>query len=141
MVCVGLLTSIVPPPDLPNLSGRTILIVEDNDDALDMLSTFLRACGAHVLQARGALAALSYVETQPKIDAVITDLSMPNIDGVEFVQRLRAHRRGRSIPAIALTGFYEQYMNTQAAGFNAFLRKPVDFDDLCRTIRSVLDPN
>jgi diguanylate cyclase len=127
----------VPRPDLPDLSGLTLLVVDDNADALDMLAIFLRACGSHVLEARGALAALAYVGTQDRIDAVISDLSMPAMDGVEFVQRLRDHPKGRSIPAIALTGFYEQYMNPTAAGFNAFLRKPVDLDKLCSTIRFV----
>jgi len=123
--------------DLPDLSGLTILIVDDNDDSLEMLATFLRACGSHVLAARGALTALSYVETQARIDVIVSDLSMPAIDGVEFVQRLRDHRKGRAIPAIALTGFYEQYMDTAGAGFNAFLRKPVNFDSLCATIRDL----
>ena len=125
------------PLDLPDFSGLTLLVVDDNDDSLDLLTTFLRACGAHVLGARGALSALSYVETQSRIDAIITDLSMPAMDGVELVRRLRAHPKGASIPALALTGFYEQYMDTQGTGFNAFLRKPVNLDELCRTIRAV----
>jgi CheY-like chemotaxis protein len=126
--------------DLPDLSGLTLLVVDDNDDSLDMLATFLRACGSHVLAARGALSALSYVETQSRIDAIISDLSMPAMDGVEFVRRLRDHPKGRSIPAIALTGFYEQYMDTADAGFNAFLRKPVNLEGLCTTIRNVIGP-
>jgi CheY-like chemotaxis protein len=105
-----------------------------------MLATYLRACGSYVLAARGALSALSYVETQTRIDAVITDVSMPAIDGVEFVQRLRAHPKGRSIPTVALTGFYEQYRDTAGAGFNAFLRKPVNLEALCTTIRNVIGP-
>lgn len=112
--------------------------MDDNDDALDMLTTFLRACGAHVLAARGALTALSYVETEARIDAIISDLSMPAMDGVELVRRLRDHPKGRSIPAIALTGFHEQYMDPTNAGFNAFLRKPVNLDGLCSTIRNVI---
>jgi two-component system, chemotaxis family, CheB/CheR fusion protein len=126
------------PIKLPDLSGVTLIVVDDNDDSLRVLGEFLRACGAHVLEARGALTALSYVETQDKVHAIVTDLSMPNMDGVELVQRIRTHPRGRAIPAIALTGFYEQYMDTQGTGFNAFLRKPVDFDELCKTIRSVI---
>jgi CheY-like chemotaxis protein len=126
------------PIKLPDLSGVTLIVVDDNDDSLRVLGEFLRACGAHVLEARGALTALSYVETQDKVHAIVTDLSMPNMDGVELVQRVRTHPRGRAIPAIALTGFYEQYMDTQSTGFNAFLRKPVDFDELCKTIRSVV---
>lgn len=129
------------PLKLPDLSGLTLLVVDDNDDSLRVLSEFLRACGSHVLAARGALTALSYLDTQDKIHAVVTDLSMPGIDGVELVTRVRAHPRGHSVPAIALTGFYEQYMDTRGSGFNAFLRKPVDFDELCRTIRSVVDPS
>ena len=129
----------VRPLNLPDLSSLTLLVVDDNDDSLDLLTSFLRACGARVLGARGALSALSYVETQSRIDAIITDLSMPAMDGVELVTRLRAHPKGASMPAVALTGFYEQYMDTRGAGFNAFLRKPVNFDELCRTIRTVTE--
>jgi two-component system CheB/CheR fusion protein len=127
----------VRPSNLPDLSGLTILVVDDNDDALEILGTLLRACGAHVLQARNAPAALAYVETEAKIDAVVTDLSMPAMDGVELVRRIRQSRPMRSIPAIALTGFYEHYMDTHAAAFDAFLRKPVNFDELCKTIRRI----
>jgi CheY-like chemotaxis protein len=123
------------PADLPNLAGLTLLAVDDGGDSLEILGTYLRACGAHVLQARGALAALSYLDTQARIDVLITDLSMPSMDGVELLRRIRMHRAGTKLPAVALTGFYEQYMQTH--GFDAFLRKPVDFDELCRTILDV----
>lgn len=125
------------PLDLPDLSGRTVLIVDDNDDALDMLGTFLRACGAHVLAARSAPGALAYLDRPPHIDAVITDLSMPEMDGTELVRRLRAHPSRSKIPAIALTGFHELYMDT--SGFAAFFRKPVNLDQLCKTLTAVID--
>lgn len=128
---------IVRPLDVPDLSGLTLLVVDDNADALEMLGTFLRACGAHVLAASDGARALAYVETHAEIDAVVTDLSMPSMDGVELVERLRRRRPRGRVPAIALTGFYEQYMDTQGAGFDRFLRKPVDFDVLCKTIREV----
>jgi CheY-like chemotaxis protein len=127
------------PLDLPDLTGRTILVVDDNDDALDMLGTFLRACGAYVLQARTGTGALAYIDTQPLIDAIITDLSMPGMDGVELVQRVRQHPSRAWIPAIALTGFHENYMNTERAGFTAFLRKPVNFDALCKSITDAIE--
>lgn len=123
----------MPSPALPDLSGLSLLVVDDNDDSLDMLGTFLRACGAHVFQARNAAAALAYVDTQEPIDAIITDLSMPQMDGVELVGRVRQRR---TLPAIAITGFYESY--TERAGFDAFLRKPVNLDELCRVIRNVV---
>lgn len=124
------------PLDLPDLRNRIILIVDDNDDALDMLGTFLRACGAYVLQAHSAAGALAYIDTQPRIDVMITDLSMPDMDGVELVRRLRKHPSRASTPAIALTGFYEFYMDT--TGFDAFLRKPVNLDQLCKTITTAV---
>jgi CheY-like chemotaxis protein len=67
-----------------DLSGLTLLVVDDNDDALDMLTTYLRSCGAHVLQTRSAIGALAYVDTNQSIDAVATDLSMPHMDAAFF---------------------------------------------------------
>jgi CheY-like chemotaxis protein len=124
----------VCPPNLANLTGLTLLVVDDNDDNLDMLGTFLRACGAHVLQARNAGSALAYVSTTTRIDAIITDLAMPTMDGVELARRVRQLPGRQSTPVIALTGFYEKYMNTHAARFDAFLRKPVNLDELCKTV-------
>lgn len=135
---VGLLISTVDPTALPDLSGLTLLVVDDNVDSLGVLGMFLRACGAQVLAAPGGLRALSYVDTQTRIDAVISDLSMPAMDGVEFVQRLRAHPKGRSTPAIAVSAFHEQYMNTTGAGFDAFFPKPVNLDGLGTAIRNLV---
>ena len=132
------LLAAVRPISLPDLSGLTLLVVDDNDDALDMLGTFLGACGARVLQAPSAAAALDHVERQGEIDAIVTDLSMPVADGVELVRRLRQRHPFRAMPAIALTGFSERYMDTEGVGFDAFLRKPVDLDELCQTIRRVI---
>jgi two-component system, chemotaxis family, CheB/CheR fusion protein len=135
----------VPSSAPPDLSGLTLLVVDDNDDALDVLCTLLRSCGARVMEARNGATALAYIDLHPSIDAVVTDLSMPFMDGVELVRQLRQRRSMRPLPAIAVTGFYENYMDTAGAAFDAFMRKPVNFDDLCRTIRTLAktgdDPN
>src|SRR6266566_1017062 len=126
------------PGNLPDLRGLTLLVVDDDVDAVDVLSMYLRACGAAILTAHTASGGLVYIDAAPKLDAVITDLSMPRMDGVEFVRKIRQHpsplRRG--VPVIALTGFEERYMQTQE--FDAYLRKPVDLDTLCRAIQSVI---
>lgn len=84
------------PLDLPDLTGLTVLVVDDNDDAVEILSTFLEACGAHVLFARSARDGLAHIEATPRLDAVVTDVSMPQMAGVEFARRIRQHpRRGR----------------------------------------------
>src|SRR5882762_2764729 len=112
---------------LPDLSGLTLIVAEDTDDSLDVLTTFLQACGAR-----------AYLETTPEVDAIVTDLAMPQMDGVELVRKLRDHPGRKPLVAIALTGFSGQYMDTRSAGFDAVLVKPVDLDQLCGTIKALV---
>jgi CheY-like chemotaxis protein len=125
------------PLKLPDLSRLTLLVVDDNHDSVEVLAAFLRACGAHVLQARTGYGALAYVDTAPKLDAIVTDLAMPEMDGLGLLNRVRAHPQRSQLPVIALTGHYEDYAN--ADGFAAFLKKPVDFDQLCGAIMALVD--
>lgn len=125
-----------PPLRIPDLHGLTILVVDDNEDCVDLLSTFLKACGAETLIARSAIGAMAYVDTTPRLDVVVTDVAMPHMDGVEFVRKLREHPSRRRLPVIGLTGFYERYVNANV--FDSFLQKPVDLDDLGTVIRSLL---
>jgi CheY-like chemotaxis protein len=124
------------PLNLPDLSALTLLVVDDNDDAVDMLASFLHACGAYVLQTRTASDALAYVDTAPKLDGIVTDLAMPVMTGIDLLKKVRAHPQRSQLPVIALTGHYEDYAN--AEGFEAFLKKPVDFDQLCTAILTLV---
>lgn len=117
-----------PPPSLPDLKSVTVLIVDDDNDALEVLSAFFEAGGARVLVGRNAAAGLAYLDTAPKLDAVVTDLAMPDMDGIEFARRLRRHPSRKQLPVIAVTAFYETYPN--APEFDAWLRKPVDIEQL-----------
>jgi len=115
-------------PDLPDLKGVTVLVIDDDDDSLEVLVAFLEACGARALVARNAAAGLAYLDTAPKLDAVVTDLAMPGMSGIEFVRRLRRHETHKHLPVIAVTAFYETYPN--APEFDAWLRKPLDLEGL-----------
>jgi CheY-like chemotaxis protein len=128
-----------PPLNLPNLHGLHLMVVDDDMDALNILVTFLQACGAFVFATATVSGALSYIETaRRKMDAVVTDIAMPGTDGVELSQKLRSHPKQPTLPIIALTGFYEDYPNTEV--FDAFLKKPVDLDKLASTITSLTRP-
>jgi CheY-like chemotaxis protein len=121
----------------PDLNGLHICIIEDNDDTRVLLSDVLQHCGAMVMtydRAETAIADLG--EFVPSL--FVCDLAMPGVDGLEFVRRVRAlpPERGGRIPAIAITAFYEHYAKAvaEAAGFNAYLSKPVKIDDLCQLV-------
>lgn len=123
-----------PGAQLPDLSHLTILVVDDDDDSLQVLTLLLTSCGATVHFARNAAGGLSYISTLPKLDMVVTDIAMPNMDGVAFARAVRQHsRRDRAnVPILAVTAFYEDYPAT--TDFDAYLRKPIDWDRLCTII-------
>ena len=123
---------------LPDLSGLSVLLVDDDEDAIEVLTTMMTACGAEVVFARSAPEGLAHLDTTPHLDVVITDISMPRIDGYEFTRKIREHSSPvhRALPVIALTGFHQTYVITET--FDAFLQKPVDLDRLCAVIKILL---
>ena len=123
------------PLDLPNLYGKTLLVVEDNADHLDLMSTFLKACRAEVLEALNADTALAYLQTR-RIDMVISDLSMPGKDGISLIRTMRAGKgQQRTLPVIAVTGYPEQYVGARAEGFDVFVQKPIRVEVLAKILR------
>jgi two-component system, chemotaxis family, CheB/CheR fusion protein len=123
---------------LPDLSGLTVLVVEDTEDSLDLLNGYLTACGARVLGAANGLAALTYLDTDAHIDVVVSDLTMPHMDGAQLLRWIRAQEGRRRVPVVALTGYPERYVQTDAR-FDAFLEKPVNLDQLCEVIRTMAE--
>ena len=114
--------------DFPNLSGLTVLVVEDHADSLDVAVHLFQACGATVLSAISGAEALERLDGQIP-DVVVTDLQMPGMDGVELLQQIRARPRVSKVPVIALTAFHEKYMNG-VTRFDRFFQKPLDVETL-----------
>jgi CheY-like chemotaxis protein len=122
--------------NFPNLAGLTLLAVDDNDDNAEALAAVLRAGSADVFHARAAAAALAYLDTAPRIDAIVADLAMRR-SGLELLKKVRAHPRRWRMPVIAVTGYYQEYAGV--TGFDAFFHKPVNFDRLCATISALVN--
>ncbi len=125
------------------LQGISILVVDDNLDALDLLKATLTYYGAFIVTAedgRGALAQLGRV----RVDVIISDISMPGFSGLDFIRAVRAlsDNPGRNTPAIALTAFNEPTQRRQAleVGFQAYLLKPFNADALVREIIRLTSP-
>jgi signal transduction histidine kinase/CheY-like chemotaxis protein len=117
-----------------------ILIVDDNADAADTLSMFLSTVGHQLrvaYEGRGALALAA--EAAP--DVLLLDIGLPDIDGYELAQRVRALPQTAHATLIALTG-YGQHSDRErsiAAGFNHHLTKPVDPAVLLRLLATVAE--
>jgi len=121
------------------LNGVRVLLVEDTDDTRELLTFVLEQCAAVVTAAASATEALdAFLRDRPQI--VVTDLAMPGHDGYWLLRQVRAHAPAADVPAVALTAFTERYSREQAlaAGFDAFLPKPIEPDALCRALRGVL---
>ncbi|MET0487129.1 MAG: response regulator [Candidatus Rokuibacteriota bacterium] len=116
-----------------------VLLVEDTDDTRELLAFALEHCSAVVTTASSATEALeSFQKDRPQI--IVTDLAMPYHDGYWLLRQVRALAPGAAVPAVALTAFTERYSKDQvlAAGFDAFIPKPIDPTDLCRVLRQIL---
>lgn len=117
------------------MAARTILLVEDNNDLRRMLRTALHLHDFAVLEADNGLTALHILDTVPPPDLVILDLGLPVISGRVVRDELLAHVRWRHIPVVVVTGQAGGHIELQAT---CVLHKPVDPDDLVRTVRSCL---
>ena len=127
------------PAVLPDLSGVTVLAVDDEPDARDLLRRVLEDCGARVITASSVREALDAARRET-LQVVVTDIGMPVADGFELLKQLRAlgGEQGAT-PAIALTAFAraEDRMRALRAGFRMHVAKPVDAAELCICVASV----
>jgi CheY-like chemotaxis protein len=117
--------SIVPG----RLRGVHVLFVDDNFDTVEIMTTCLRLNGAHVETAASGAEALSLLQTaRPHV--IVSDLSMPGMTGIEFIQQVRKLPREdeHPTPAIAFTAYSEKREAALAAGFQAYVMKPLDPD-------------
>jgi CheY-like chemotaxis protein len=118
---------------LPALDDVTVLVVDDDPDAREVLGEMLRLRGAHVTVAASAAEALqAFTEVLPQV--LISDIAMPDQDGLELIRRIRRLKSqgGGRTPALALTAHAgpNDSMAALAAGFDRYLAKPVDPKEL-----------
>ena len=120
------------------LEGRCILVVDDSTETTDMLSKLLEMDGAEVHTASGGSEALA-LAGESTFDLVISDISMPGIDGYQLLQELRQLPQMANVPALALTGFgrVSDVDRAHRVGFSKHFTKPLDIDRLLNTIREL----
>ena len=121
----------------PTDETRRILFVEDEQDIRKILTRKLTELGLEVLQAGNAAHAMQYISDEHVgvIDLIITDIIMPDMNGVEMVKQLR--KRGVSAPVIYISGYDEMQVESLEPEAS-FLRKPFTIEALMKTINQVL---
>jgi len=119
------------------LSGKTILVVDDESDSRELLATVFERCGADVFRCGSAREALTLLATTP-VSLVVADIAMPEIDGCELLERAR-HMRA-DLPAVAVSAYArpEDRQRALVAGYNGYCAKPIETPEFLRTVRSVL---
>jgi len=125
-------------PGRQRLNGVRVLLVEDDETTRTLLDTLLRSFGAEVMAASGATAARDALASFP-CDVLISDIEMPDDDGVALLQSLRGNG-GLRFPAIAVTGYADETNRKRvlAAGFDGFVAKPLDPNALADEIERAI---
>jgi CheY-like chemotaxis protein len=115
-----------------------ILIIDDDEDSRDLLCGLVQDAGFECQDVGSAAEGLEVIEaTSPNI--ILIDIYMPDIDGCQLARMLEDHPRRKAMTLVAVTGFSGEPIvyEVVAAGFDAFMSKPVDLDALEGLFRSL----
>jgi PAS domain S-box-containing protein len=134
----------VPPSNVGSerpLSGRRVLVVDDNHDAADSLVQLLKMSGAEAFATYDGISALDAVRTQ-RPEVVLLDIGMPGMDGYAVARRIRENAEYENMILVALTGFGQEHDRQRArvAGFTHHLTKPAGWEALETLFASAVSP-
>ena len=129
-------------PESPDLEGIRILVVDDEADALDLITMDLTSCGAQVSAFRTVTEALQALE-QLDFDLLISDIGMPDQDGYAFIHKVRtreAASQSKKVPVVALTAYarVQDRMRALIAGYDTHVAKPLESGELLTVVASLV---
>lgn len=115
---------------------KTILIVEDNEKNMKLARDILRAKGYAVLEAVNGLDGVK-LALEHKPDLVLMDIQLPDINGIDAFERIRADAAAACVPVVAFTASVTAGDRSRIgdAGFDAFLGKPIQLKEFLETVR------
>jgi two-component system cell cycle response regulator DivK len=118
---------------------KTILIVEDNEKNMKLARDILRAKGYATLEAVNGLDGVKLAHEQVP-DLVLMDIQLPDINGIEAFERIRAHAATAKVPVVAFTASVTANDRSRIgdAGFDGFLGKPINLKEFVETVRRML---
>jgi two-component system cell cycle response regulator DivK len=118
---------------------RTVLIVEDSEDARYFMRLELEQLGYRVVEAENGEKAVEVAERE-RPDIILMDLSLPIMDGIAATEKIRSRDGFKTVPVIAVTAHQETDFraDAKAAGFDAYVTKPIDIPWLGELIEGLL---
>lgn len=128
------------PPTPSAVPRPVVLVAEDEESVRSMIAIVLRAAGFDAVLCADGLDAAERIESGVRVDAVLMDLRMPRLGGLELVARLRSRPQSAHLPVVAMSAYNDEVQEraARAAGADAFLAKPFTIADLSTTLRGVL---
>lgn len=119
--------------------GRRIMVVEDLEDVRWTTCSVLRAAGYEVVEAADGREALAMLDDE-QVDAIVTDLNMPELDGIGVVKGVRSHPARASIPIVMVTSLVDgsRVEEGNLAGVTAWVFKPYRPNRLLAVLEKVL---
>ncbi|MDF0675094.1 MAG: response regulator [Nitrospira sp.] len=120
--------------------GKTALIVDDSPTMRQLVSSTLTNAGFTVVEAEHGKDAVNKVAAEPKLDIIVTDLNMPEMDGITLIKALRKLNAFRFTPILMLTteSAADKKQAGKEAGATGWIVKPFNPDILLKTIAKVL---
>jgi DNA-binding response OmpR family regulator len=121
--------------------SRRILLIEDNRDVCNLLGVYFRAMGYELLCAQNCAEGIAKAVTETP-ELIITDLNLPDMNGVQATEILKDNPATAAIPIIMLTASWceEWKMKALKAGVAAYVVKPISLPDLVGSIRKLIEP-
>ena len=127
----------MPTPAADSIDGTRILLVEDDADIREVLAGMLRDEGFHVSCSTNGREALGHLHHGPPPDVIVLDLMMPVMDGWQFRLEQKKDPMLASIPVVAMSA--DASAKAEAIDVDAYVRKPLEFNNLLARIRKVLE--
>ena len=120
--------------------NRKVLIVEDSGMTLMQVGELVRDnFNAEIIEAENGRQGLEKLESNPEVDLIIVDIEMPEMNGVEFIRRVRASEYYAFVPILVMTtlGQIKERDDALNSGADAFIQKPVTLDTLQALLKDV----
>lgn len=120
------------------MEKKRILVVDDEPNSREGLSKILTKEGYEVITADNGEAALEQAEKEA-FDLIITDLKMPNINGMDVLEKIRESKPDIGVVIVTAYGEVDSYLKAMTLGAYEYLNKPIKLDELRRVIHKAME--